>query len=199
MKYLQKLPPLIFASALFSCSPPETENVVIEAPKPSGNCIYSRNEKDPVGKQIRIVTEEKFFASQFEDSATKAYFKGNDFIKGYLSCVNVDTVLGVYFEFKIYSEDAYQTYGGIKKDNKIIFILKSGKAVELSFGRTFSGSTNLTEEFTEYSSFAPMSRIDAVKLKSEELHRVKISWGKREEDYAVVNPSIFINQIPCVE
>jgi len=201
MKFSYTLYFLIISNILTSCTSPSTEpeNVVVDAPKASSGCTYSRNEKDPLGKQIRIVSEEKFFGFQFEDSATRAYFKGNDFIKGYLSCVNVDSVFGVYFEFKIYSDDAYRTYGGIKKDNKIVFILKSGKGVELTFGRTFSGSTNLTEEFTEYSSFAPLSKSDAAKLKSEELHRVKISWGKRDEDYAVVNPNVFINQIPCIE
>jgi len=192
---------LFISIVLLSCSSPtpDAENSVLEVSKPSSNCTYSRQEKDPLGKQIRIVSEEKFFGFQFEDSAIRAYFKGNDFIKGYLSCVRVDSIFGVYFEFKIYSDDAYRTYGGIKKDNKIVFILKSGKGVELTFGRTFSGNTNLTEEFSEYSSFAVLSKNDAAKLKAEQLHRVKISWGKRDEDYVVVNPNVFINQIPCIE
>ena len=87
----------------------------------------------------------------------------------------------------------------IKKDNKITLMLKSGKQVELPFGRTFSGNTNLTNEFTEYSSLAYLPKNASHLLQSEELQGVRISWSKKDEEYNVVNPKIFINQIPCVE
>ena len=86
----------------------------------------------------------------------------------------------------------------IKKDNKIIFVLKSGKAVQLSFGSTFSGNTNLSKDITEYSSFVHLPDDVVNQLMSEELARVKIEWSKKEEDYSVVNSRILINQLPCV-
>jgi len=189
---------LLFTALIFSCQPHKDENKT-EPPKPSGNCTYVRDEKNPVGNRIRVLQDEKFISLEFTDSAAKAFYKGKDFFKGYLSCVSVDTILGIYFEFKILTDDAFQYYGMIKKDNKITFIMKSGKAVELPFGRTFSGNTNLTKEFTEYSSLAYLPKNASAMLQSEELQRVKISWSKKDEEYVVVNPKIFINQIPCVE
>ncbi|MEK6616647.1 MAG: hypothetical protein AABZ32_11170 [Bacteroidota bacterium] len=195
--------PFYFLSVLciiliFSCQPSQDENTT-DTPMPSGNCIYTRDEKDPLGKRIRVVQDEKFISLEFTDSAAKAFYKGEEFFKGYLSCVSVDTVLGIYFDFKIHTDDAFQYYGMLKKDNKITLMLKSGRAVELSFGSTFSGNTNLTNEFTEYSSFAHLSKSNAERLMSEDLQRVRISWSKKDEEYVVVNPKIFINQIPCVE
>lgn len=197
MKYSSFLP-LLFILTFFSCQPPQDQNIT-EQPKPSGNCTYARDDKDPMGKRIRVVEDEKFISLAFADSAAKAFYKGEDFFKGYLSCVSVDTVLGIYFDFKILTDDAFQYYGLIKKDNTITLMLKSGKAVEIPFGHTFSGNTNLTKEFTEYSSYAYLSKYNAKRLMSEELDRVRISWSKKEEEYKVVNPKIFINQIPCVE
>lgn len=188
----------LFTILIFSCQPPKEEKKT-DPPKPSGNCTYARDEKNPIGKRIRVVEDEKFISLQFTDSAAKALYKGQDFFKGYLSCVSVDTVTGIYFVFKIHTDDAFQYYGMIKKDNKITLILKSGKQVELPFGHTFSGNTNLTNELTEYSSFAHLSKSNAARLMSEELQGVRISWSKKDEEYVVVNPKIFINQIPCVE
>ena len=148
---------------------------------------------------IRVVNDEKFISFAFSDSAAKAAYHGDDFLKGYLSCVRVDSVMGIYFDFKINSADAYDYYGMIKKDNTVKFILKSGKEVSIPFGHTFSGNTNLSEEKTEYSSFAVITDETADELKSEELSRVVINWSKRNEDYLAVNPGIFINQIPCIK
>ena len=188
-----------YFSIFFICSCGQKEQTVVDKPKPSGNCTYSRNEKDPLGRQIRVVQDEKFISFSFADSTEKAGHSGDDFLKGYLSCVNVDTVLGIYFDFIINTADAFQFYGMIKKNNKINFILKSGKTVEVPFGQTFSGNTNLSNETTEYSSFAQISHAEAEQLTSEELQRVIISWSKKQEEYIAVNPAIFINQIPCVK
>jgi len=184
---------------LSSCRQQKKEETKAGEHIASGNCTFLRNEKDKSGRKIRVVAEEKFIALQFPDSATQEIYKGDDFVKGYMSCVSVDTVLGIYVDFTIHTEDAYQYYGSVKKGNKITFVLKSGRTVELPFGNTFSGNTNLSSESTEYSSFAHLSRTAAYQLKSEELQRVIISWSKKDEDYGVVNPKIFINQLPCVE
>lgn len=166
--------------------------------KQQGDCLYSRNEPSSAGKLIRVVQSEKFISLPFADSATIELFKGKDFFSGYLSCVSVDTVLGLYFDFTILSEDAFQFYGLIKKNNSVSFILESGKIVEVRFGRTFSGNTNLSKEYTEYSSFAYLPTSAAKQLLTEQLRRVKINWTRKEEEYIVVNPNIFINQLPCV-
>ena len=188
---------LFFISVLFSCGQHKGE-IKNELPKPSGNCTYSRDEKDPMGKRIRVLEEEKFISLAFDSSQRNA-INGDDFFKGYLCNVCVDSVLGVYFRFIVHSSDAFQSYGMIKKENKIIFIFKSGKAVELSFGNTFSGNTDLSKDLTEFSTFAYLSHNAAKQLQTEELERVKISWTKKDEDYTVVNPNIFINQIPCLQ
>jgi|ERR1035438_6038572 hypothetical protein len=181
----------------YSCGQKQDEKKV-ETPIPS-NCKFSQNGKDSLGKKLRVVEAEKFMALQFPDSATQALYKGEDFVKGYLSCVTEDTVLAINVDVTIHTEDAYQYYGTIKKGNNITFILKSGKTVEVPFGSTFSGNTNISKESTEYSSFAHLSRDAAKQLKSEDLQRVIISWSKKDEEYPAVNPKIFINQLPCVE
>lgn len=186
--------PIIFVSCGQKKDEPQTENI-----KQPRICNYTRDEKDPLGKRIRVVQDEKFISLNFTDSAAAAHYNSEDFFKGYLSCVRVDTVLGIYFDFKIYTDDAFRYYGLIKKDNKIIFTLKSGKELKLPFGYTFSGNTNLSSELTEYSSFAHLSKNAAHELMSEELQKVRISWSKRDEDYVVVNPKIFINQMHCVK
>lgn len=182
-----------------SCGNHKKEETKTDHLAVSGNCTYSKDEKDKNGKRVRVVNVEKFIALQFPDSALQALYRGEDFIKGYLGCVSVDTVLGININFTIHTEDAYQYYGVIKKGNKITFVLKSGKTVELQFGNTFSGNTNLSNESTEYSSYAYLSKSAAQQLKSEELQRVIVSWSKKDEDYLVVNPTLFINQLPCVE
>ena len=195
MKYFSLF---LLTCVVLSCGQPN-EEVKQEAPKPTGNCLYVRDEKDPMGRRNRMVEDQKFISLDFTDSAAMALYKNEEYFKGYLSCMNVDSILGIYFSFKIHSDDAFQHYGMIVKGNKISFILKSGKSVELPFGATFSGNTDLSKDFSEYSSFAFLSQQDAAILQSEELGRVKISWSKKEEDYTVVNPAVFINQLPCVK
>ncbi|MBI4930113.1 MAG: hypothetical protein HY841_05070 [Bacteroidetes bacterium] len=196
MKYISLL--LLSTVCFFACKQSK-EEVKSALPKPSGSCSYSRDEKDPVGRRIRMVDEQKFILLEFTDSATREAYKNEDFFKGYLSCMNVDSILGIYFRFNIHSDDAFQYYGMIKKGNKIVFILKSGKAVELPFGATFSGNTDLSKEFTEYSSFAYLPKNASELLQSEELQRVRIFWSKKDEEYVVANPNVFINQLPCVK
>ncbi|HEY4799388.1 MAG TPA: hypothetical protein VII99_09970 [Bacteroidia bacterium] len=190
--------PVLISVVISACSHSKNEDQTV-LPKPSGNCTYARDEKNALGKHIRVVEDEKFISLSFADSASRALYKGEDFFKGYLSCVSVDSVMGLYFSFKIHTEDAFHYYGMIKKGNKITFILKSGKAIELPFGTTFSGNTNLSKEISEYATFAYLPREAASQLQTEELGNVKISWSKRDEEYTVVNPRIFINQIPCVK
>lgn len=170
----------------------------VEHTEPS-KCTYIRNEKNSEGKLIRVMEDEKFIAVSFQDSTLLREFKGDDYFKGYLSCVSVDSSLGLYFNFKINSADAFQHYGLIKKNNKITFILKSGRGVDVSFQTTFSGNTNLSRDFTEYSTFSFLTKSQAKQLLSEELGRVVITWSKREEEYNVVNPRIFLHQLPCVQ
>src|ERR1035437_6000158 len=188
----------IISAALFSSCGHQQDEKKIESKLP-GNCTFSKDGKDSLGKNIRVVESEKFIAMQFPDSALQALYKGEDFVKGYMSCVTEDTVLGIYVDITIHTEEAYQYYGAIKKGNNITFVLKSGRTVEVPFGSTFSGNTNLWTESTESSSFAHLSRANAQQLKSEELQRVIISWSKKNEDYTVINPKIFINQLPSVQ
>ena len=186
--------------ALFSsCGPQNQEEVKTEQITPSATCSYVRDETDSLGKRVRALEKEIFMVLDFTDTATKSYFKGAEFFRGYLGCASVDTNFEIHFDFKVLSDNAYQYYGMIKKNNKITFILKSGKAVELLFGNTFSGNTDLSSESTEYSAFAYLPRNVVQKLKSEELKRVRISWTKMDEDYTVVNPEIFIKQLSCLE
>jgi hypothetical protein len=197
MKYFF-LPSLILFSLLISCHQPSDEKKS-DAPKPSGNCTLARDEKDPMGRRTRMVEDQKFISADFSDSAAKVLYKNEEYFKGYISCISVDSVLGIYFDFKVHSDNAYQYYGMIMKGNKITFILKSGNSVELPFGATFSGNTDLSKEVTEYLSFAHLPHSAAVLLQSEELQRVKISWSKKEEEYTVIYPNVFIDQLPCIQ
>ncbi|MFH1005768.1 MAG: hypothetical protein V1781_09825 [Bacteroidota bacterium] len=177
----------------------EKQNEKKSIPYDLSQCVFLRNEKNSIGKLIKVLEKKKFMAIPFSDTSAKEYFHDNDFLKGYLSCVRVDTVMGIYFDFKIYSEDAFQIYGGIKKDNKISFTLNSGKTIALTFAKTFSGNTNLTKELTEYSSFVRLPKEIALLLKDEEITAVHIEWAKIKESYSVENPAVFMKQIPCIE
>ncbi|MBI4947311.1 MAG: hypothetical protein HY840_13035 [Bacteroidetes bacterium] len=188
-----------FGHGFLSCGNQKKEEIKEGQAIATASCTYSRDEKDKVGKRIRVVAEEAFMTIHFPDSVSQPKYKGEDLLKGYMSCVSVDTVIGVNLSFLIRMADADESYGGIKKGNKISFILKSGKTIELSFGSTFSGNTNLSKESTEYLSFAHLSKSAVEQLKLEELQSVMISWSKKEETYAVINPKVFINQLPCVE
>src|ERR1051326_108371 len=149
--------PLFIMTILFSCK--NKKGNLNDTPKPSGNCVYARNEKDPMGKRIRVLEDEVFIslAVPVSDSVSKKNYD-DEFMKGYLCCVSVDTVTGIYFRFRINSADAFQIYGLIKKGNRVTFILKSGKTVEVNFGNTFSGNTDLSKEVTEYSALAYLSK-----------------------------------------
>lgn len=186
-----------FSGILLTSCQPEKEEVKMEV-IPAEGCGYSRNEVNTAGKLVRVIEDALFIALTVDDTAGGA-LKTKDYMKGYLSCVSVDTVKGIYFYFKIYSADAGRDYGMIKKDNKISFILSSGKTVTISFEGTFSGNTNLSQEYTDYKTFARLSTADMDLLKSSELQRVMISWTKIEEEYKVVNPAIFMKQLPCIE
>ncbi len=195
MKCLLSL--LIAAVFIASCKPSVTENR--QGQDANSNCKYSRNEKSPMGMPIRVVEDEKFISLAFTDTTAQKRYTSDDLLKGYLSCVRVDSVLGIYFDFKIYSAEAYEKYGMIKKGDKIVFTLASGSSIAVPFSVTFSGNTNLSAEYSEYTTFGRLQNEDAEAMKASEIQAVKIYWSKKEEDYKVVNPKIFINQIPCVE
>lgn len=193
-------PIIFFYLFICSCNHPVANEKKSEAINdPPSSCSFSKNGQSTEGKAIRVVEEQKFLAMPFPDNEMKEYYHDNDYLKGYASCARVDSIMGIYFNFKIHSDEAFQVYGEVKKDNKIRFVLASGKSIDLSFGKTFSGNTNLSKEMTEYSSFARLTKEDAQTLKSEALQSVRISWGKKDEDYTDVNPSVFVNQIPCIE
>ncbi len=189
----------LLASIVFASCSQDPQPAASPAPEVKANCSYSRNEKDPLGKQIRVTDEAKFISLNFPESDVKALARDQELVKGYLSCLNVDTLLGIYFSFNIYSDNAFETYGGIKRGNKIVFTLKSGKIVDVPFARTFSGNTNLSVGFTEYSSYALLSRSNAASLQSEEIQSVRVYWWKMDEAYTVVNPKVFMNLLPCVQ
>lgn len=189
----------LFLSVIFFATCSQKSENRNEANSTPVKCTYARNEKSSAGKLIRVVEDEKFIALSFQDSAMIKEFNGDDYLKGYLSCVSVDSTLGIYFNFRINSADAFQYYGMIKKNNKINFILQSGKGVEVPFQTTFSGNTNLSRDFSEYSTFSVLTRAQAQQLLSEDLGRVIISWTKKDEEYKVVNPKIFHRQLPCVQ
>lgn len=196
---------MLFFFFMFSCTSPKGENTseqkISEEIKSSDTCTYSRENTNEAGARVRVVQEEKFIAIENNPNDTgKIQSKSiTDFFRGYLSCVSVDTVLGVSFNFKFNTDDAYANYGAVKKGNKIIFTLKSGKEIDIYFGSPFSGNNNLSTQNTDYLSFAYLPKNAAKQLKMEELSKVRIFWSKKQEDYVAVNPKIFINQIPCVE
>ena len=182
---------------LFASCQPSEEKVKPEVKSVEG-CSYTRNETNAAGNMVRVI-EDALFIGLTMDDTTGGTVKTKDYMKGYLSCVSVDSVKGIYFYFKIYSAEASRDYGMVKKDNKVSFILASGKTVSVPFAGTFSGNTNLSQEFTEYKTFSRLSGADVDLLKSSELQRVSISWTKIEEEYKVVNPTIFMKQLPCIE
>lgn len=197
MRYLISL--LLILGLTSSCNNSSNPAREISMPLASGNCFFSKNQKDAEGKQVRILSEEKFIATPFVDSTNRPSYLENDFFKGYMSCMRVDSTLGALFFFKIYSEDAFQYYGGIKKNNKITFILKSGRGVDLEFGKSASGTANLSSNITEYTTFVHIPSEKAKLLVSGEITRVVIRWTKKEEEYKVVNPHLFIDQIGCLK
>lgn len=182
---------------LTACTPADTD--IKEEPLAKANCTYSRNELNPVGKPIKVVEDALFVTLAKQDSGTTEKSFMSEQVKGYLSCVRLDSVIGIYFVFKIYTANAYEEYGSIKKDNKISFKLRSGKTVEVPFAVSFSGNTNLSTDMTEYKTFSGISAEKVALLGSSELEGVKIIWTKKQEEYKVVNPAVFLSQLPCVQ
>ncbi len=195
---MKTAPILLLATIYFSACTEKTGNRKIKLPD-NANCSYFRNELNPTGKPILVVEDELFISRANTDTNQVKMGVKNELIKGYLGCVRVDTVLGVFFDFRVFSDIAFNEYGLIRKNNTITFILQSGKSVVISFGATVSGSTNLSAGYTQYKTFSRITRGDAALLKGSELKRVVIAWTKREDEYKVVNPKVFMSQIPCVE
>lgn len=163
----------------------------------NNNCSFARNELDPLGKSIRVVSEAKFIAQKANDSI-KLYATGEEVVKGYLSCVKVDSIYGVFFSFVVYSDSAHEVFGGVRKGDVVEFKLASGQSVDLAFGRTFSGNTNLSSGQTEYQSFGYLSPSSVSLLESSDISEVNIQWVKRKDSYQVVNPAVFRSQLPCL-
>ncbi len=188
---------LAIALGFTSCKPAVEE--AKECPAPRGRCSYARFELNPMGKPSVMVEEALFITLAKEDSANSRKDLNNKLLKGYLGCVREDSVIGIYFDFKIFSPTAFDDYGLIMQGNKINFRLRSGQTVSVPFKATLSGNTNLSSDITEYQTIANISADDAAVLKASELESVSVSWSKKEEEYKVVNPGIFQSQIPCVE
>ena len=178
----------------YSCKDKKNEEVLLEN-KDSVSCTFSRNEKDALGRRVKMYEEQKFISKDTLSSGTTYPV---EFFKGYLSCISVDTTIGVFFSFKIHAEDAYEKYGMITKGNNITFRLKSGKMILLPFGATFSGNTDLSKDMTEYLTFAYLPSRSSEILKNDEIEEVIITWSKKTEKYPVVYPRIFTNQLSCI-
>lgn len=188
---------LTIALAFTACKPAVEE--AKECPAPRGRCSYARFELNPMGKTSVMVEEALFITLAKDDSANTRKDLNSKLVKGYLGCLREDSVIGIYFDFKIFSATAFEDYGMIVQGNKISFKLRSGQTVLAPFRATFSGNTNLSTDLTEYKTIAHITAADAALLKTSELEGVTISWSKKEEEYKVVNPGIFLSQMPCVE
>jgi hypothetical protein len=130
---------------------------------------------------------------QFQNHKSKQYFE----VESYAAKVGETYV--VYFYITIQTKKAYEYYGALYEDSKIMMKMNDGSMISLLTAKSESGKTNYDGGYTNYSTYCILNEDQLKNLKELDIEKTRIYWSKGYEDYDCDNSSLIKNHLNCLD
>lgn len=164
------------------------------------DCKYATNEVDEFTDKVKIVTESEMFVSH-TDSTLLKYYKNKKHQYFELECCTgkIGNLKVIYYDIRINTNKAYDYYGSLYKDSKVIFKLDDGSMVTLTIDDSDFGDMNYDGNYTTYSTFSVLDEDDVKAFKNKDITKVRFYWSEGYEDYECDSPKLIGNLLKCLD
>lgn len=176
----------------------QTDSTSVNSVTPN-NCDWKTNEVDEfTGTSKKVLNSVNFIS--YTDSSMMKYYKNKpyDYLEIDCNFAKINDLYAMYFYITIQTKKAYEYYGAIRSDAKLILILEDAGNLELKFAKSDSGEMDYDGNKTTYASYIILEDWQLQIMDKQKIKKARIYWSKGYEDYDVDNTSIAINQLNCL-
>jgi hypothetical protein len=163
------------------------------------NCDWKTNEVDEfTGTTKKILNSVNFIAHT--DSSLMKYYKKKpyDYLEIDCNFAKINDLYAMYFYVTIRTKKAYEYYGAIRSDAKLILMLENAGTLELKFAKSDSGDMDYDRDLTTYVSYIILEDWQMEVMDKQKIKKARVYWSKGYQDYEVDNPTIAIDQLNCL-
>lgn len=146
--------------------------------------------------ELKDASTDKIVFINGSSAKLKKYFKQKNIVHANFTLSSKKGEASLNIEWKIMTGEAFSYFGYIKPGSKIRIELMGGKLVDLIYTEEFEPKEFMKYGFSTYSTHLNLSLEQIALLKSSIVTKATMSWSKRSEEYKVVNPAYFINELP---
>jgi hypothetical protein len=167
---------------------------------PALDCDYTKNEVDDFTGDTKIVTKKENFIAHTDSSLMKYYKKKRrQYFEVETYTARINDVKAIYLYIVIQTKKAYDYYGVLSSDAKVMFKMSDGSMIELKVGSSDYGDTNYDYNYTSFSTYLVVDDSDVESFQTLDVEKVRIYWSKGYEDYECSNPSLLKKQFNCIK
>jgi hypothetical protein len=163
-------------------------------------CDYSKNEIDDFTGDVKKITKKQLFISH-TDSALVKYYKNKRRQYLEIECYTgrINDVTALYVHIVIQTKKAYDYYGILSSDSKVMFKLSNGELIELQVASSEFGDTNYDYGYTSYSTYMIVNASDIESFMNSSVDKIRVYWSKGYEDYDCDNPNLLKELFYCIK
>lgn len=166
----------------------------------SYECKYSTNEIDDFTGNEKVVTKPQLFVAHTDSSLMKYYKrKKQQYLEIECYTGRVNDVKALYIYVTIQTKKAYEYYGALSSDSKVMFKMNNGDLVELKIASSDFGDTNYDYGYTTYSTYMMVDDSDIDSFINNSVDKVRVYWSKGYEDYDCDNPNLLKELFYCIK
>jgi len=126
----------------------------------------------------------------------KKYFRDKNIVNATFSLTSKEGEASLNIDWKIMTGEAFSYFGYIKPGNKLSLELMGGEIVDLIYTEEFEPKEFMKYGFSTYSSHLKLNPEQIAQLQSSIITKATMTWSKRSEEYKVIAPAYFVNELP---
>jgi len=146
--------------------------------------------------ELKDATTEKITFISGPSAKLQKYFKEKNIVQADFTLSSKAGEASLNIDWKIMTGEAFSYFGYIKPGSKISLELMGGKIVDLVYTEEFEPKEFAKYGFSTYSTHLELSPEQITLLQSSIITKATMTWSKRSEEYKVVNPAYFVNELP---
>ena len=163
------------------------------------DCSYRTNEVDEFTGSSKVVMNEELFISHTDSSLVKYYKrKKHQYFEVECYAAKIDKLYALYFYVTIQTKKAYDYYGSLSSDSKIILKFDDESTLTLKVSKSDYGDTDYDKNQTIYSTYCIVDKDDVELLKNNAVQKVRMYWSKGYEDYECDDGELLMRQFTCL-
>jgi hypothetical protein len=173
-------------------------DVKVNNHKVQQNIIQPTNTKVEVLEPIILKNAEVPKTSFIKGPSKKLakHFRVKNIVRCQFTLISKDNKVKLKTDWKIMNGEAYSYFGFINDGDKLTLELIGGEKIDLIYTKEFEPKEFEKYGFSTYTAELDLSIEQLQKLQSKLVYKAYMNWGRRTEEYKVVNPSYFIKSIP---